>query len=176
MFKKVLVVVAATCVTFVNIAIYAGEVIKVNADQIMLPITTGRYTFYPKDFSNVGTTSLRVDVSSCPASYLYPYVMAYPSEVVTGDGVSCSYTDFPVPNVRLIKSLAITPICDNAGCNLAIAFGSLFYDEKTKYIVPAVSACSSKGSDGHLTITYVVYCSTKPMQSGADKYELDQTK
>lgn len=92
------------------------------------------------------------------------------------------YNYYFVPNIRLIKNLAINPICDRAGCDLSIAFGSLFYDynhetkESKEYIVPAVSACSSGGSEGHLTITYVAYCSTKPMQNNAGKYELNQTK
>jgi len=183
MFKKIFIIIGITNAIFIDTTIYAGEAIKINvdADQIMLPITTGTYTFHARDFSSTGTINQRVDVSYCPTPYLYPYVMAYPNEVVTGDGDWCSYNDIVEPNVRLIKNLAIVPTCDKAGCNLAIAFGSLFYDyneqtkEFKKYIVPAVSACYG-GSDGYLTITYVVYCSTKPMQNDTDKYELNQTK
>lgn len=173
MFKKILVICAISALF--SSAIFAAE--QETNQQIMLPITAGTHTFQVSDFDSQGNASFRVPVS-CPSPYLspsakHPWVMAYPSEIVPGDETN-------------VGRLIIVPKCDETGCSLAIIFGTRWLSDYRicaswsihptvdLFLVPG--ACPETAERGHLTITYVAYCSTQPIQSNADKHEPEPAK
>ena len=185
MFKKILVVCAVSTL-FINAAIFAAE--PEPNQQIMMPITAGTHTFKASDFDSQGNASFTipnfVPEKACGMylSKATPWVTAYPSEVVAGDAPPAPSL---APQNNVAKSLIVTPNCNSAGCALTINFSSEDWycnppdcKQGRRYFYSAAKArdTSIGGQDGYLTVTYVAYCSTQPIQSDMGKHEPEQTK
>jgi len=187
MFKKVLVVGFFTL--FFNATIFALEE---NASQIMMPITAGTITLQNSDFAADGTAVVPIKnfgPSSCPSPYLapaarYPWIMAYPSAYQVGHGVwkpigGIGFDMFASNLPKPVTHISIIPNCNLTSCNLGIQFQYLYSNSGKALILPVTKDTCEYDCpyrDGYLTITYVAYCSTQPIQSDANKQEAELTK
>lgn len=164
---------------FLFTSVFAAD----NNSSIMLPITAGTHTFTSSAFNSNGVATFAIPNFSCSAPYLYPWVTVYPIEIVAGDDWWQVHTG-KTGDMNLIKNIIITPKYSPAGCDVTVAFNSEYSSCSgdpivcVRHLVSAAKATSTLfgGEDGHVTVTYVAYCNTQPIQSDTDKREPEQTK
>ncbi|MCL5260602.1 MAG: hypothetical protein M1561_02815 [Gammaproteobacteria bacterium] len=172
MFNKILNTTFSLFLLFFQINSYANESTITTTEPIapMFPIKTGSFTLYTENFDSVGNAKVFVPVQ-CPAPYVYPYVMAYPSVIRPGVGVF-TYSDADCGRLLVHSLVVSTSSCvssNNSGCNLSITFQGHIATSIETYTWPATKdfdkECTpTPATDpGRLTVSYMAYCSSKPV-------------